>query len=211
MQNNPLNQEICKSNYQANNQAHLQATRDNHECEQHEQHEQKETLAEVWTEKSLDLKMNADFRKFLADELVRRSENSPRYSLRAFARHLDVDSSFLSKILNGKRTVTLRTIHMFGEKLNLPTQDLQRFEDVSHGKKMKRKLDRLLEKMPSEEREQSTILITVDESRLSEAKDRIKNFRKELAEFLHIGSRNQGKTYQISVSMFPISGFTSHE
>lgn len=155
-----------------------------------------------------DSKINSDFRQFLEDELARRSQNYPRYSLRAFARHLEVDSSFLSKILNGKRTVTLRTIRMFGERLNLQNEELQGFAEVSREKKMKRKLERLLEKMPSEEREQSTISITVDEARLTEAKEKIKNFRRELAQFLDAGGNNQGKTYQISVSMFPVSGFS---
>ncbi|WP_413558615.1 DUF4423 domain-containing protein [Bdellovibrio sp. HCB209] len=149
----------------------------------------------------------SDFRQFLEDELARRSQNYPRYSLRAFARHLEVDSSFLSKILNGKRTVTMRTIRMFGERLNLPGEQLQQFAEVSREKKMKRKLERLLEKMPSEDREQSTITITVDEARLDEAKEKIKNFRKELAQFLDSGVAQPGKTYQISVSMFPVSGF----
>ena len=154
-----------------------------------------------------DVNKNSDFRQFLEDELARRSQNYPRYSLRAFARHLEVDSSFLSKILNGKRTVTMRTIRMFGERLNLPGEQLQHFAEVSREKKMKRKLERLLEKMPSEDREQSTITITVDEARLTEAKERIKNFRKELAQFLDVGVAQQGKIYQISVSMFPVSGF----
>ncbi|MFM6930213.1 MAG: DUF4423 domain-containing protein [Bdellovibrio sp.] len=154
-----------------------------------------------------DVNKNSDFRQFLEDELARRSQNYPRYSLRAFARHLEVDSSFLSKILNGKRTVTMRTIRMFGERLDLPGEQLQVFAEVSREKKMKRKLERLLEKMPSEEREQSTITITVDEARLAEAKERIKNFRKELAQFLDAGVVQPGKTYQISVSMFPVSGF----
>ncbi|WP_413575818.1 DUF4423 domain-containing protein [Bdellovibrio sp. HCB290] len=150
---------------------------------------------------------NSDFRQFLEDELARRSQNYPRYSLRAFARHLEVDSSFLSKILNGKRTVTMRTIRMFGERLNLPGEQLQQFAEVSREKKMKRKLERLLEKMPSEDREQSTITITVDEARLEEAKEKIKSFRKDLAQWLDAGVAQQGKTYQISVSMFPVSGF----
>ena len=154
-----------------------------------------------------DLNKNSDFRQFLEDELARRSQNYPRYSLRAFARHLEVDSSFLSKILNGKRTVTLRTIRMFGERLNLPHEELHKFAEMSREKKMKRKLERLLDKMPSEEREQSTITITVDEARLTEAKEKIKSFRKELAQFLDAGT-NQGKAYQISVSMFPVSGFS---
>ena len=158
-----------------------------------------------------DVKINSDFRQFLEDELARRSQNYPRYSLRAFARHREVDSSFLSKILNGKRTVTLRTIRMFGERLNLPHDDLHKFAEVSREKKMKRKLERLLEKMPSEEREQSTISITVDEARLAEAKEKIKHFRKELAQFLDAGGPNQGKTYQISVSMFPVAGFGTRD
>ncbi|MBO9665764.1 MAG: DUF4423 domain-containing protein [Bdellovibrio sp.] len=154
-----------------------------------------------------DVNKNSDFRQFLEDELARRSQNYPRYSLRAFARHLEVDSSFLSKILNGKRTVTMRTIRMFGERLNLPGEQLQVFAEVSREKKMKRKLERLLEKMPSEDREQSTITISVDEARLTEAKEKIKSFRKELAQFLDAGGAVQGKTYQISVSLFPVAGF----
>jgi uncharacterized protein (TIGR02147 family) len=38
-----------------------------------------------------------------------RSKANPSYSLRAFARSLDMDSSTLSAILNGKRPVTLKT------------------------------------------------------------------------------------------------------
>lgn len=153
---------------------------------------------------------NSDFRQYLEDELARRSQNYPRYSLRAFARHLEVDSSFLSKILNGKRTVTLRTIRMFGERLNLTPDELKRFGEISREKKMKRKLERLLEKMPTEEREQSTITIKVDENRLAEAKEKIKEFRKELAQFLDAGVA-EGKVYQISVSLFPISGFGNND
>lgn len=154
-----------------------------------------------------DVNKNSDFRQFLEDELARRSQNYPRYSLRAFARHLEVDSSFLSKILNGKRTVTMRTIRMFGERLNLTPEELSRFGEMSREKKMKRKLERLLEKMPTEEREQSTISINVDENRLPEAKERIKAFRREIAQLLDAGVTN-GKTYQISLSLFPISGFS---
>lgn len=95
---------------------------------------------------------------------------------------------------------------MFGERLNLNPEELQRFGEISREKKMKRKLERLLEKMPSEEREHSTITINVDETRLDEAKERIKGFRRELAQFLDAGVV-QGKTYQISVSLIPVSGY----
>jgi hypothetical protein len=152
-----------------------------------------------------NIKLTSDFRQYLEDELARRSQSTPRYSLRAFARHLEIDSSFLSKILSGKRTITLRSIRMFGERLNLTADELQRFAEVSRQKKMKRKLERMLERMPLEDREHSTISINVDENRLAEAKEKIKAFRKELAQFLEAGQA-QGRTYQITISMYSKSG-----
>lgn len=38
-----------------------------------------------------------DFLKIFVDELERRKTVNPRYSLRAFARHMDIDPSVLSK------------------------------------------------------------------------------------------------------------------
>lgn len=151
-----------------------------------------------------NINKNSDFRQFLEDELARRTQNSPRYSLRAFARHLDVDSSFLSKILNGKRTVTVRTIRMFGERLNLTPDELQKFGEISKERKMKRRLERLLEKMPSDEREQSSIELVVDAEKLDAAKERIKEFRKELAQMVGT-SAIEGKSYQITLSLIPLS------
>lgn len=151
-----------------------------------------------------NINKTSDFRQFLEDELARRTQSSPRYSLRAFARHLDVDSSFLSKILNGKRTVTVRTIRMFGERLNLQPEELQKFGEISKERKMKRRLERLLEKMPSDEREQSSIELVVDEEKIQMAKDRIKEFRKELAELVGTPAV-EGKAYQITLSLIPIS------
>ena len=151
-----------------------------------------------------NINKTSDFRQFLEDELARRTQSSPRYSLRAFARHLDVDSSFLSKILNGKRTVTVRTIRMFGERLNLQPEELQKFGEISKERKMKRRLERLLEKMPSDEREQSSIELVVDEEKIQIAKDRIKEFRKELAELVGTPAV-EGKAYQITLSLIPIS------
>ncbi len=153
-----------------------------------------------------NIERNSDFRQFLEDELNRRMQTLPRYSLRAFARQLDVDSSFLSKILSGKRTVTMRTIRMFGERLSLTPEELSRFDEISRERKMRRKIERLLEKMPSEDREHSTISLTVNEQKLDEARQRIKAFRKELAEMLSTSASTEGgKTYQISVTLFPLA------
>jgi transcriptional regulator with XRE-family HTH domain len=148
--------------------------------------------------------ITTDFRKFLEQELIRRNQESARFSLRAFARQLEVDSSFLSKILNGKRTVTMRTIRMFGERLNLSPDDMQKFSEFSREKKLRRKLDKMLARVPVEDREHSTISIHVDENRLKEAREKIKSFRNDLAQFLN-AEPAIGKTYQISVSVFPVA------
>ncbi|MCB0367115.1 MAG: helix-turn-helix transcriptional regulator [Bdellovibrionaceae bacterium] len=61
-----------------------------------------------------------EFRQLLQEELDRRISKNPRYSLRAFAAALQVDSSLLSKILNNKRAISLSMAeHLIG-RLNLP-------------------------------------------------------------------------------------------
>lgn len=61
----------------------------------------------------------ADFRDFLTCELARRQRVNPRYSLRAFARQLQVQSSFLSKVLRGERPITPTFIGRVSEHLPL--------------------------------------------------------------------------------------------
>lgn len=59
------------------------------------------------------------FLPFLQQELVRRCQANPRYSLRAFAKFLDVDPSFLSKLFNGKRAATPEIIRTFSRRLDV--------------------------------------------------------------------------------------------
>ena len=47
-----------------------------------------------------------DLKEYLNEELVLRCQKNPSYSLRSFAKSLDVSPSFLSKLLNGKRRIT---------------------------------------------------------------------------------------------------------
>ena len=51
-----------------------------------------------------------DFRRLLQDELVRRTQKNPGYSLRAFARMLGIQSGFLSKRVLGQRRGTPATV-----------------------------------------------------------------------------------------------------
>ncbi len=68
-----------------------------------------------------------DFRSFLQDELEKRCKKNPRFSLRAFARTLEVEPSALSKILHGKRALTPKMLMRMASQLGLPEQDIERF------------------------------------------------------------------------------------
>lgn len=70
-----------------------------------------------------------DFRVFLQSELIRRCKTNPQYSLRAFARTLNIEPSFLSKILKGKRSVTESILLHCADRLQLNTKDILRFRD----------------------------------------------------------------------------------
>lgn len=75
-----------------------------------------------------------DFRRLLQDELVRRTQKNPGYSLRAFARMLGIQSGFLSKLLLGQRRVTPATVRRIGAKLGLSLQEIEFFEQAHRHK-----------------------------------------------------------------------------
>lgn len=76
------------------------------------------------------LKPTHDFRLFLQGELIRRCKDNPSYSLRAFSRFLKTDASYLSKILAGKRKLTVTVIHRLGLQLGLNPAELKGFQNA---------------------------------------------------------------------------------
>jgi uncharacterized protein (TIGR02147 family) len=67
------------------------------------------------------------FRYFLQAELARRCARNAQYSLRAFAKFLDVDHSTLSQIIRGKRRLTERTVRRCGVRLGLDEESIEEF------------------------------------------------------------------------------------
>ncbi len=67
-----------------------------------------------------------DFHSLLHAELTRRQRANPRYSLRAFARHLGIDHSSLSQILRRRRRLTARALRRLGAMLRVPARDIER-------------------------------------------------------------------------------------
>lgn len=255
-----------------------------------------------------------DFRGYLQQELVRRTKANPRYSLRAFALMLGVQSGFLSKILLGQRRVTPATVRRFGTKLALSPRDIDHYEKSASKKsggtqaahpstietptrefrriaydhfqiysdwyhfailelalidgfepdarwiarnlgitaaEAQDAMDRLLrlgyveldkkggwkildgdsttlgteetntalrrmqkqvlelaiealETTPVSERDQSTMTMAVDSTRLEAAKEKVKKFRRELCSFLE-GGKKRDAVYHLSVSLYPVS------
>lgn len=72
-----------------------------------------------------------EFIKFLNVELSKRKKNNPSYSLRSFAKFLNYESSFLSKLLRGRLLLTREQFDKISSKLNISQNDIENFwEDV---------------------------------------------------------------------------------
>jgi transcriptional regulator with XRE-family HTH domain len=65
-----------------------------------------------------------NFRSFLKQELMKRCERNSRYSLRAFARSLDISHATLSHILAGRRKLTSKMIKRIGHTLGMDPAEL---------------------------------------------------------------------------------------
>ncbi len=65
------------------------------------------------------------FAAVLRAELTRRCARNPSYSLRAFARALDVDHATLSQMLRGRRTLTREAIEQLGARLGLAREGIE--------------------------------------------------------------------------------------
>ena len=65
-----------------------------------------------------------DYRTLLKSELLRRQSAKPHYSLRAFARSLGVNPSFLSAVLHGKRNLSLEKLAAVAQKLGLSSDEI---------------------------------------------------------------------------------------
>ncbi|MBO9666790.1 MAG: DUF4423 domain-containing protein [Bdellovibrio sp.] len=75
--------------------------------------------------------MMHNYREFILRELERRQKRNPSYSLRAFARDLEMPSSRLSEILNRKMGLSEARAMALAEKLNLEASEKEFFIDLA--------------------------------------------------------------------------------
>jgi uncharacterized protein (TIGR02147 family) len=66
-----------------------------------------------------------DLQSYLHNEYIKRCQKNPSYSLRAFAKALNLDNSTLSQIIRGKRKITRRMVIKVAEQLRLDPSTLE--------------------------------------------------------------------------------------
>ncbi len=88
------------------------------------------------------------YKQMLHQELARRSERNPRYSLRAFSRSVGVDIGVLSRALSDKRTLSFPVAERITTALNLTSEERKFFFDSLAEEQKNKKLNVPL---PSEE------------------------------------------------------------
>jgi PAS domain S-box-containing protein len=81
--------------------------------------------------------------EWLTQDLARRKQKNPRYSMRAFARHLGLDPSGLNRVLTGQQDFSLSTCLKLVKRLDLSESE-QRFFFASVADEKKRKASQIL-------------------------------------------------------------------
>ncbi len=72
----------------------------------------------------------SDYRKILRDELARRVRQNPHYSLRAFARDLQIVPSRVSESLNNKQGLSRKAAEKIAARLRMPADKANLFLDL---------------------------------------------------------------------------------
>jgi uncharacterized protein (TIGR02147 family) len=79
--------------------------------------------------------LRKDFRELLQDELISRCRKNPSYSLRAFAKSLNIGSSSLSKLLHKKRNLSKSMLMKLANRLELDPSSLTNYAHNLRGSK----------------------------------------------------------------------------
>lgn len=78
-----------------------------------------------------------DYRDFLRDYYLDKKKNSPFFSYRFIGNHVDMDSSFIVKVLHGDRHIAIKKINLFAKLLKLSKDEAAYFEMLVYFAKAK--------------------------------------------------------------------------
>lgn len=238
-------------------------------------------------------------RTALQKEFIARCKRNPSYSLRAFAHFLEIDQSFLSKLLNGQRRITESLAVSIGPKLGLRPKQIEKlfengaakmpgfislsedeFETMGdwksfaiielaktknfnpdpkniakrlgvHIEEVRASIDRLeslgyiqvqdsgwkllapnttwtnttattemrrrhqksllekglvaIDQVPFDQRDNGSLTIAIDKSRMPEFKEKLLKIRQELGAFLQPSGQSVDEVYQLTIALFPLT------
>lgn len=71
--------------------------------------------------------LDTDYRKTLKEQMDLRKQKNPRYSLRSFARLLNCDPTYLSKLNSGKLMLSVERANDFAGRLKLSGSERKSF------------------------------------------------------------------------------------
>lgn len=167
------------------------------------------------------MKNSSLFCDFLNSEFIRRKNMNPRYSLRAYAKNLNVSSSLLSRLLKGKVPLSEKMLLRFSQPLKLTSEqmlnfliDLNSFNKLNkslfvEGKITSLSMEDLQDKISKLDANKGTLAsLTVtsfelDSSLLPEIEMRIKRFLKSQANFIEKKSKVKDQTYELTTVLYP--------
>lgn len=167
------------------------------------------------------MKNSSLFCDFLNSEFIRRKNMNPRYSLRAYAKNLNVSSSLLSRLLKGKVPLSEKMLLRFSQPLKLTSEqmlnfliDLNSFNKLNkslfvEGKITSLSMEDLQDKISKLDANTGTLAsLTVtsfelDSSLLPEIEMRIKRFLKSQANFIEKKSKVKDQTYELTTVLYP--------
>lgn len=150
--------------------------------------------------------------KILIRELELRKQKNPKYSLRSFARLLDVDPSMICRVLAGKQALSLRITTQILSVLPLSLEDRESFKQ-SVVESIRQKAVYALTQQNSERsfrtpksfgspiKEIQTYSLNLDSARIEEVKQRLKAFAYTLNQLFAV-SEKENTNFVLSLSKY---------
>jgi uncharacterized protein (TIGR02147 family) len=107
--------------------------------------------------------LGKNYRELLKDELERRCQNNPRYSLRAFARDIDLSAARVSEILNFKSGLSRERAIIIAKRLEFNSSEIEFFADLVESEHARSEVKRKLAKIRLNKHEKSAYqLVNLD-------------------------------------------------
>ena len=151
------------------------------------------------------------YRDFMLRELERRQRKNPSYSLRAFARDLEVPSSRLSEILNRKMGLSETRAVALADKLNLSSSEREFFIDLALAEHARSAVIKEMAQRRIQTRSENSAQPSENEFNIrlkredyEKVVEKIKNFRRELASEME-ASTDKDSVYCLAVQLFELT------